>query len=581
MKKEYRDARPGEVAAYISSHAAWFTRYGNEIRFRPSPCCNANNHQNPSCQVEDQKGMWRCFSCGVVGNWFTLTRAFGDPLADGDRYRDGIFRYSADWGQLFTKQTRRPVTSGHYPQLLDYALARGIDRETLNLWLVTTKGPNNLRWPIFLWNNNKWEMVNARIRACTGDGKIRDWYEIRGGPTDLLIGNHLLKLNGSKRAIITEGQWDAMTLTQLGFDNVFSLPNGSTNIRVAEMLRYIPDAWEVWLAMDGDRAGDRAIEKFFAQLGPERVARIQLPVKDANQMLIENPDLTKTDIENCIVGLTKQTMVSKKNNDWLALDMNSDDDDGKSEIIINTPFPELTRILAGGFRASQTTGILAPSGRGKTTLVNQLGIFAANNGVRTGLISLEGGRKALKRKLQDCVRGTCKRETWLKTVNKITVSRLEGSKVTWTQCIEELKSMAEHGCKLLIIDNLDHIMRDSNSSDKSNAYAEIIEMSRLTDTHSIVVWQPNKVNRDKIVNSGNQKGYSQALQDADNYLNLNRIRDYNLIEVEKSREEGVHGDGKVWLVYDLGMRAFVPCAQAPHVNLGNQGHVVPLRALEK
>jgi len=577
MKREYRDPRPGEIQRYLSTHANWVKRYDRgEIRFRPSPCCRSDNPQNPSCQINEATGLWRCFSgsCGAVGNWFTLTRAFCDPLPEDDRFRDPGYVYSPQWVQRFEKQVRRPVTNGHYPDLLDYCLGRGIDRDTLDLWRVSTKGEHNLRWPIYFWHQNQWELVNIRVRSCIGNKPGRDWFDISGGPTDLLLGNHLIKIKGPERAIITEGQWDCMTLTQIGMTNVFSLPCGASNVRVAEMLRYIPEHWEIWLGMDADAAGDKAVEKFFHQLGPEKVARIKFPCKDANAWLQEKPDLTEQNIKDCLVGLTKQTMVTKTA-DYMILDM-ADDGKDEQDIIVDTPFPVLNDYLAGGFRCAQTTGVLAPSGRGKTTLVNQLGIYAANQGVNVGLISVEGGRRALKRKLQEAIRGTCQERTWDKTMQHLHISPLEGSRVNWRDCVASFQAMAEAGARLLILDNLDFITRDSNA-EKSQAYAEIIEICRQANCHGLVVWQPNKVSKDAVVNSGNQKGYSQTFQDSDNYLSLNRIRDYNVIDVEKCREEGVDGDGKVWIVYEKKSRAFKPCSEAPATNMGLSLSVLPMK----
>jgi RecA/RadA recombinase len=341
------------------------------------------------------------------------------------------------------------------------------------------------------------------------------------------------------------------------------------------MLRYIPEDWEIWLAMDADPAGDRACEQFFHQLGPERIARLQLPAKDLNQWLQDNPDLTSKDVEDTLVGLNYQTMKSKKNS-WLTIDPTAEDDE-EDNLVTDTPFPVLNDLLAGGFKARQTTGILAPSGRGKTTLVNQLGIYAASQGCTVGLISVEGDRPTLNKKLKETIRGTVPQKDWGKVPRKLLVSDLDGSRVTWRDCLAEFRAMVDTGARLLILDNLDHIT-GQNNAEKTFAYAEIIEFCKETATHCLVVWQPNKVDRNQIVNSGNQKGHSQMLQDADNYLNLNRVKDFNVIEAEKVREEGIEGDGKVWLVYNKGRRAFDPTTEAPATNLGNSLSVIPLKA---
>lgn len=586
FRREYRDPRPGEVAMFMSSHAAWckpqgnLTGRGDELRFRPCPKCGHDKSDNPAGQINTVTGLWRCFACDTVGNWFTLTREFGDPLPENDRYKDGPGVVHPHHFDALRGKKRRPVTAGHYPGLLEYCHQRGIGNPTLDAWRVSTRGVHALRWPIYAWSHDTWEIVNTRIRVCTDpNADARDYFEIRGGPTRLLIGNHLLDPKGPKRAIIFEGQWDVMTAWDIGLRNVFSLPNGANNVHVADMLRYIPDDWEIWLAMDDDAAGQKAIEKFFAQLGPDRVARLTFPKKDLNDWWVASMgELTVADVEKCVSGLT--TMVGlrgSKTETFMAMDM-ADDKLSMAEPVAISPWDKFNHLFAGGFRPGETTGVLAPSGVGKTTWCNNVAVFNAKIGVTVGLISLEGTRDALKRKLRDVIRGICKPEEYQSTIKKLMVSNLEGTQTTWQQCIAEFETMISNGAKLLVLDNLDFITRDSDR-EKLRAYGALIDLGRSRGVHIIVVWQPNKVDRSVIVNSGNQKGYSQTFQDADNYINLNIVDDFVRIEIEKSREQGVERiDNKCWYVYHKESRVFEELADDIRFSqLGNhRAKIIPL-----
>jgi hypothetical protein len=259
----------------------------------------------------------------------------------------------------------------------------------------------------------------------------------------------------------------------------------------------------------------------------------------------------------------------------MSLDENMDGD--TTSLVAETPWETLNNLLDGGWRGGETTGILAPSGMGKTTLVNQVAVFAALNRNMTGLISLEGTRDSLKRKLKDIIKGLAEPEQYQTVLDNLVISKLEGTKVGWRECVTEYQGMIASGCKLLILDNLDFITRD-NHGEKLNAYAELIDLARANDVHVIVVWQPNKIDRDKVVNSGNQKGYSQFLQDADNYLNLNRQGDFIRLEVEKTREKGVdHIARHVWFVYFKDKRRFDECGRDVVMNRGTtEGQVLPL-----
>lgn len=233
-----------------------------------------------------------------------------------------------------------------------------------------------------------------------------------------------------------------------------------------------------------------------------------------------------------------------------------DDEDQKAEPVATTPWKKFNHLFAGGLRPGETTGVLAPSGVGKTTWCNNVAVWNADTGTKVGVISLEGTRDALRRKIRDVIRGISTPDQYQNAIGNLMVSNLEGTQTTWQQCVTEFRRMIEQGCKLLILDNLDFITRDS-SSEKLKAYGAVIDLARESNTHIIVVWQPNKVDRGQVINSGNQKGYSQTFQDADNYVNLNIVDDFVRLEVEKSREEGVERlDNKVWFVYHKQVRTF-------------------------
>jgi len=583
-KRRYRDPRPGEVLMWLSSHAKKVVSMGNltgkglELRIVPAPCCGRSKEDNPSLQVNDQTGMWRCFSCSKVGNWFTLTRAFGDPLEIGDRYIDPVDS-KLDFDQIakLAKTAKRLVTGNHYPDLIEVAKQRGIEPETLKAFHVSSMGPKCLRWPIYAVHQYidkdgqpkaKWEHVNSRLRVVVDrdTAKVGDWFELKGGPTNLLIGNHLLNLQSpKKRCYIFEGQWDAMIGHQIGLQNSFSIPSGTNNVDCQSLLRYIPEDWEVWLGMDMDGPGQKATEQFFAQLGSDRVARLKLPFKDLNDWYKENPFITAEDVEKTGVGLTSSMNLSstKTGTGYVDFDMDEDASIHQPKVITDFPWSRLTTMLAGGLYEGQTTGLLAPSGVGKTTWCNQLATYAAGKGVKVGIISLEGTRDAFTTKLKYPIKGQWKPNHWPSVKQNLMISELQGPMVTPPQCLQEFERMIVEGAKLLILDNLDFICRD-NGNAKMEAYAGLIEMASRTATHIIPVWQPNKIDRTTIVNSGNQKGYSQLLQDADNYINMNVIEDFVQLEVEKTREDGIDRmKNKVWMIYNRDIRCFSELEDMP------------------
>lgn len=552
----------------------------------PAPCCRRIKRGGPLA-ISPASGLWNCFACGAKGNWLGFTRKAGAPIADA--YSDGPKIDTTVYDRLRAKM-RRPVTGGQHPAVLAACLARGILPATLDAWRVSTLGPENLRWPIYAWEDGTWKQATARLRRVLGrDDETKtgpaDWFEVSGGPTCLAIGNHLLGVEpplwsenrppwapewldpsratpdaaarlGSpvpavRRILAVEGQWDAMVAFQLGIPNALSLANGASHVDVAGLMRYVPEDAEVWIATDMDAAGEKAAEAFFAQLGGQ-CRRLTLPHKDLNDWLKAKPDLTAEDVFETVEGRKK-----KGDGKRVYLDISKPlPFEPKKEIVIETPWPRLTRRLAGGLRAGWTTGILAPSGSGKTTLASQIAVHAAQFAVKVGIVQLESQREEIIAKLKKQIEGWCRwdgDEELAVLQSCLKLSPLEGKEIRWEDTIEELNDMAAvEGCKLLIIDNWDFLACEGDGSRmKMKAYSAFQRICKENDAHGIVIWQPNKVDRGSVVNSGQQKGFAQALQDSDVYITMNKHGLCRRLDVEKARVDETAEDlSTIWLRYN-------------------------------
>lgn len=592
--RKQRSPRPGEVLSFVALRRGFKAtpeegKSGPQVRVSPAPCCGGDK-RGGSVVISTQTGLWTCFKCTAKGNWYGFTKAVGIPLTDP--YEDAA---PIDFSiyEHIRARLRRPVTGGHYPGLLALCASRGLTAQTLNDWRVSSMGSDVLRFPLFaLAETEQWVIANSRMRKVIGREAGKgpgDWFEVKGGPTALAMGNHLLGttppawtaerpswspmwlepspsadpqsgsdpalskrvvlsnqdvLKTVKRVLIVEGQWDAMTAWQLGCPNVLSLPNGASHVDVSGLLRYVPEGAEVWLAVDMDEAGDRAAEAVFAQLGT-KVTRLLLPHKDLNAWLMAEPGLT---IEQVFATAGRDLAPVKA---WVPLLRRSDRREDK--LICDTPWERLTRRLRGGWPERKTTGILAPSGYGKTTITNNIAAQAIKT-TRCGIIQLEGTPKENAAVLAEQVEG------WLSLdlperlpeyLSRLMLSPLCGKHVQWRDTISETEALIKEGARLIVIDNWDYITSDQGR-EKVQAYGEFQELCKRYDVHGIVVWQPAKVDRGRIVNSGDQKGMSKMLQDADIYMTLNKFGLCRRLDIEKVRgvDEVDLADSVIWLKYD-------------------------------
>lgn len=536
----YRNPEPGEVERFLSYHATeckrvTLDRSGENLNFRPCPSCGHNKSKNMAAYINPEKGLWNCFACEARGNWYQFTKAFGDPLSDDDKYHEDYkprVDWKEEWQTHFEEQDRTPVSSDKYPKLLDYCKSRGISEATLDAFRVTSQGENMVRFPIFAFHEKKPVIVNMKIVKINWDEeKNSDWFEKGGGrPTHLMIGNHLLFDDGvNKRVWIFEGQWDVLAAYEIGLRNVLSLPNGAKNV-LPDMLKYVPADWEIVLAVDMDEQGDKCADKFFQMYGFERVSRCHMPHKDLNEWLKNEPELTPADVEKRISGMNVFVLPDTKYDDFFS----SECQETGAKLITDTPFPTLSKFLNGGFFEAQTTGILAGSGSGKSTIVNQLALWAAQHGVKTGLISLEDPELKFK------VQRLAKSFPNFKTLGQsnISITQLERRRTSHEEVIRQVGEFIKERKKFIIVDNLDYITAPHDSAKKAQTYGKIIELVEKYDIHVVMVWQPLKINPDKKVTSEDQKGFSSALQDSCNYINVNKVSNEpygRVLHVEKRR----------------------------------------------
>lgn len=104
-----------------------------------------------------------------------------------------------------------------------------------------------------------------------------------------LFGSHLWG-GGGKKIVITEGEIDAMSVSQLQGNKwpVVSVPNGAQGAAnaIRDNLEYVMSFGEVILMFDMDDPGRDAAIKVAELLPPGKAKIASLPLKDANEMLV-------------------------------------------------------------------------------------------------------------------------------------------------------------------------------------------------------------------------------------------------------------------------------------------------------
>ena len=128
------------------------------------------------------------------------------------------------------------------------------------------------------------EMVAQKLRYANKD------FKFIGEPKRADLFGQQLWRDGGKMIVITEGEIDCMTVSQLQGNKwpVVSIQNGAQSAKKAlsQQLDWLEKFETVVLMFDNDEAGHLAVEEVAGIFSPGKCKVAKLPLKDANEMLL-------------------------------------------------------------------------------------------------------------------------------------------------------------------------------------------------------------------------------------------------------------------------------------------------------
>ena len=200
-----------------------------------------------------------------------------------------------------------------------------------------------------------------------------------------LYGQHLWR-DGGRRVVITEGEIDALSVSQLQGNKwpVVSIPKGAAGAKKAlkKELEWLEKFDEIVLMFDNDDAGQEAIEEC-SEIGftPGKLKVARLPLKDANEMLVAGRG---AEVINAIFG----AKAHRPDGIIAGVEMWDQINEDADEFSFELPFHQLGE-MSLGIRAGELWTFTAGSGIGKSAIVREIGYHLIKSQVTTGFIMLE------------------------------------------------------------------------------------------------------------------------------------------------------------------------------------------------
>jgi len=202
---------------------------------------------------------------------------------------------------------------------------------------------------------------------------------------------NLHRVNLKEPLIITEGEFDALSLWQCGYKNVGSVPNGAQGC--GDWTEDITGAPEYLLGFDNDSAGNDGVKKLGASLGLSRCSRVYPRLKDWNEYLQCGADVGA--IKECFdlkEPMVKAPFTSLSRFVDEALFQMTHADKAKG---CPSGWKALDNII-GGFRYGEHTIVTGSTGNGKSTWLECLTGELAKKNTDWKFLIISGEEKGSK-----------------------------------------------------------------------------------------------------------------------------------------------------------------------------------------
>lgn len=254
-------------------------------------CPNCRDHRgNPndrslSCNLAT--GQFNCHHCGWSG-----CVAEEEPWERQERQQAWFNENPLSRQKKEYRKPKPRPASKFSDKMLAYINSRGISEETLTAMKVTEgiegmprkdgsfKDMNTIQFNYY----HNGELVNTKFR--TGD----KCFKMVSGAE--LLPYNIDSIKGAPDCIITEGEFDALSFYEAGYQNVVSVPNGAnTNLEWLDDYQedYFDDKETIYIASDTDTKGEVLKNELLRRFGVERCKVVEYGegCKDANEHLVK------------------------------------------------------------------------------------------------------------------------------------------------------------------------------------------------------------------------------------------------------------------------------------------------------
>lgn len=517
-----------------------FTVKGAEIITDFCPFCNGGQgHDKYTFALNVDTGLYNCkrASCGVQGNLKQLCQYFGIPWERKE------YELKTKPQKTYKKPTTQmnPITT----EIEQYLTKRKFSPKT---WKARNISESNNKI-VFPYYENR-QLVAVKFRARNQEGKWKAFSMEQGGK---LIFWGIDNCDAAFPLIITEGEFDALSLDEAGIPNAVSLPNGCNSLGCVDLCwEWLQQFDTYYLWTDRDEGGITARQELIKRLGPAKCMIVEHPkYKDANEVLYREG---KDGVVKCI---SEAKAIPLKGLKDLA---DLPEYDPVNDVVVPSSIGKVNTTIDGGYRMGEVSIWTGINSSGKSTMLGQELLNAIENGFNICAYSGELPDRIFRYWVDLQAAGPSyiiQEESKGRVITKVDPQMVKHIRswyrgkfwlydnqavATQDEILEVFEyAYRRHGCRVFMVDNLMSLALGSGS--ESNFYikqADFIgqckSFAQRFNVHIHVVAHPRKIKKGEVVGKDDVGGSGNITNWADNVFEVRRLSVKEIATLEEKPE---------------------------------------------
>jgi len=527
-----------DVLEYLDSKNFTYKREGNEAVIQ---CPNCNRQK---LYISLVSGLYHCFYCEVTypgseyakGHINKLQELLGDslPISSVTQFID--HKKNQEEKNYTIKVNEYHSALLNHKQGLRYLFNRGFTQETIiRFKLGLAKCARDINgesieheWisiPIF--ENDTPKLIKYR-QLPPEDPKLEKYTREAGGKSILFNGDVIEKF---EELVIAEGELDAITLIQNGYENVIGITGGAGTLLPPWFDKLILKS-KLFLILDPDPVGQKSAREVWAtRLGVSKCWNVLLPEnEDINSFFLNHK---KEDFDKILKSSYQFKVDGIINLTDALYDLYLKSKSKENFEIYPLPWKNVNKLLGGGLSRKHLTVLGGLPGTGKTTLALQIMWYFAKQYKMPGLFfCLEMPETQLAIKVvqlnedysYDQIRPD-EALVYSQHLEDIPIYFGYSSKIKPDLFYNTMKAARDrYGIEFGVFDNLQRMIRTGEEADMGKASGMFKDLVMDLNIPFILISQPRKMSADDEITYEMLKGSSAIPADADEVVLMNRKR---------------------------------------------------------